>query len=214
MTTVRTRVAGVVLAACMGLGATVAAHGGTELGIRYGRADLTGNDLFPGSGDLGGTPLFGLHAILDVLPLVDVELAGEAYDEDFSFNDGEFGDVVIDGTGNFKDTAILATGKVGLPVTLLGPGSVYGGLGVSAHLVDVEVTPDAGSGVGEDVDAAIEDVVGERTEFEWHAVIGLSTGFPAVPVSAFVELRYQDVLDSKTPDLGSAYLGLNLRLGE
>jgi len=199
------------LACCLVL-ACVADAGATEIGLRYGRADLRGNSLFPGSGDLGETPLIGLQVLLDILPFIDVELAGEAYDEDFRFKDGEFGDVITDGTGNFKDTAILATGKIGIPFTLLGPASVYGGLGLSAHFLDVKVDP--ADGVEGDIEDAIQKVTGERSEVEWHAVLGVKTGIPVLPLAAFLEVRYQDVLDSRTPDLGSAYLGVNFIFGE
>lgn len=207
-----------VLLMCAGLWTFASAEAGTEVGIRYGRADLRGNRLFPGSGDLGATPLIGLQVELDVLPIIRLELAGEAYDEDFRFEDGRFGDVITEGTGNFKDTALLATGKLGLPLTLLGPGSLYGGLGLSAHFIDVKVDATESNGLlmdGEkDLEDAIKEVAGERTEVEWHAVIGIRTGIPILPLSAFAEVRYQDVLDGGTPDLGSAYLGLNFRIGE
>jgi hypothetical protein len=212
------RIAGPAVVTLVGLALCGPALAKTEIGLRYGRGDLRGSRLFPGSGDLGATPLIGIQAVFDFVPIIDLEVAGEAYDEDFRFEDGRFGDVVAAGTGNFQDTAILATGKLGIPLTLLGPGSIYAGLGLGAHFVDVDVNVDpeaeGGGGLADGIEDAIRDVAGERTEVEWHAVLGVKTGIPVLPLIAFAEVRYQDVLDKGTPDLGSAYLGVNLILGE
>jgi hypothetical protein len=217
MSGVRKRLLLSVLLVSAGLGLCASAEAGTEVGIRYGRANLKG-DLFPGSGDIGQTPLLGLQVVLDVLPIISLELAGEAYDEDFRFEDGDLGGVVADGTGNFKDTALLATGKVGLPLTLLGPGSIYGGLGLSAHFVDLEIDATESSGLlkngDKDLEDAVQDIAGESTDVEWHAVLGIRTAIPILPLSAFFELRYQDIMDGNLPDLTSGYLGVNFRIGQ
>jgi hypothetical protein len=210
-----TRRVAVLLGSLLVLAPTVV--GAAEIGLRYGKADLRGARLFPGSGDLGGTDLIGIQLVLDLLPLVDVEIAGEAYEEDFRFEQGRFEDILAHGTGTFKDTAILATAKLGLPVTLLVPGKLYVGLGLSAHFVDVDVTATPVDTLGKarspgSLEDAMRDVVGERTEVEWHGVLGAKFSIPVLPLSAFAEVRYQDVLDDRTPDLGSAYVGVNLRL--
>jgi len=195
--------------------AGISPSGATEIGIRYGRADLRGNRLFPGGGDLDATPLIGLQVEIEALSFLGIEIAGESYSEDFRFEDGRFGDVAAEGTGTFKDLALLVTGKIGIPIHLILPLGIYGGAGLSAHFLDVDLdaTPVEGSGLApdKDLEEAVQDVAGERTEVEWHAVVGLKIGLPALPLVLFGEARYQDILDSHTPDLGSAYLGLNLR---
>lgn len=217
MSGVRKRLLPSVLLACVILGLSASAEAGTEVGIRYGRANLKG-DIFPGSGDLGQTPLLGIQVVLDVLPIISLELAGEAYDEDFHFEDGDFDGVIADGTGNFKDTALLATGKIGFPLSLLGPGSIYGGLGLSAHFTDLEIDATENSGLlrsgDKDLRDSVQDIAGESTDVEWHAVVGIRTGIPVLPLSAFFELRYQDIMNGDLPDLTSGYLGVNFRIGQ
>ncbi|MBU1702755.1 MAG: hypothetical protein KJ970_06320 [Candidatus Eisenbacteria bacterium] len=184
----------------------------TEIGIRYGRTNIQGKDLFKGMNDLGNTHLMGLQVIFDFLPILDVELAGETYEKDFSFSDGEFDDVITDGDGKISDLIILGTAKVGVPGVIPFLSHFYVGLGLSAHFLNVDINPINKSFVDKDaVEEAIKKVAGESTEVEWHGVLGLKVSLPTFPLSAFAEVRYQDVLDKNMPDMNSAYLGLNLK---
>ncbi|MBD3333989.1 MAG: hypothetical protein GF355_00565 [Candidatus Eisenbacteria bacterium] len=188
----------------------------TEVGIRYGHGDLRGSRLFPGSGDLGGTKLMGLQLLLDTLPLIDVEVAGEFYEEEFDFHDAILGGEIARGEGTLSDLALLATGKIGLPLPFLPLGSAYAGLGLGAHFVDLdlEAEPEDGGKADEVEDAvedAVRDIAGEETEVEWHGVLGVKFGLLVLPINIFAEARYQDVTGEKAPDLASAYVGLNLR---
>jgi hypothetical protein len=183
----------------------------TELGIRYGRTNIKGNDLFEGMDDLGDTHLMGIQVIIGMLPFLDLELAGETFEEDFSFEDGEFGDVITDGEGTMSDLIILGTAKAGIPGAVPFLSNFYVGLGLSAHFLDVDIDPTSKSGNKDAVEDAIQDVVGESTEVGWHGVIGVKVSLPAFPLSAFAEVRYQDVFEKDMPDMNSAYIGLNLK---
>ena len=115
-------------------------------------------------------------------------------------------------TGHPLNLIILGTAKAGIPGAVPYLSNFYVGLGLGAHFLDVKIDPTSKAGGKDAVEDAVQKVAGESTEVGWHGVLGFKFSLPAFPLSAFAEVRYQDIFESKMPDMNSAYIGLNLKL--
>ncbi|MCK4304195.1 MAG: hypothetical protein KAY24_08140 [Candidatus Eisenbacteria sp.] len=176
------------------------AWAGGAVGIRYGWADVS-DDLFEGSGDLGGTNLAGIHLSLRVLPIVEIDLAGEYVSESFDFDEGIFDEVKRAGDGDYEDITIFATGRleiIGLPLV---PIRGYVGGGVNVHWIDLAVDV-------EPLDLAMQS----DSEVGWHGVVGLRLSVMGTPMSAFVEGRYMDGFNDGLPTSKAVYGGVSFEL--
>ncbi|MFB3909944.1 MAG: hypothetical protein ACE15D_16250 [Candidatus Eisenbacteria bacterium] len=175
----------------------------TQIGIRGGWSHAS-RDVFPGSGDLGGSGLYGFTGSIGLLPMLDVEFAYERYTNDFSFDSAHFEDTLFGGKGSYEDQAYLVTGKLHLPF-LAAPFGLYAGGGGSLHHINFHVT------AADDSFDDIADQLGdERNEWEWHIVAGSSFRIPVLPVAAYAEYRFQNVSGNGAPRYHSIYGGLNL----
>lgn len=173
-----------------------------QVGARGGYAHARG-DVFPGSGSLGGSGLYGFTFAFGVLPHIDLEMAWERYRKEFHFSEAEFEESFFAGRGKYEDQAYLLTGKIGLPLaTLL---DLYVGGGGSLHHADLTIQSD-----GPTARAFVRKVNGIRDDWEWHAVIGTQLRIAKSPVLAYGELRFQDITGETDLRTNSVYAGLNL----
>ena len=62
------------------------------------------------------------------------------------------------------------------------------------------------------IDDYINRVEKDRSDFAWHLLAGTSLGVPALPVSIFAEVRFEDVNGESSPRVYSAYGGINLAI--
>jgi hypothetical protein len=202
------------------------AEGKTSVGARIGWSDVN-DEVFEGSGDLGGTDLYGLQVSLSLLSLFELEVAGEYVSEEFSF---DFVDDV--GQGEYEDITLYATLRAAVFALPVFPIQIYGGGGLNVHWVDRNIDvpglslglPGAGSALPGDqpgvaprlsadgIEETIEDVAGEDSEAGWHAVAGARLAFPNAAISVFAEGRYMDGFDEGLPASKSVYAGISLSL--
>lgn len=194
----------VFLSAILIGGATVAS-GATQIGLRGGWSDASG-ELFAGSGDPGGSGIYGVVVAVGLLPAIDLEFAYERYAKEFRFNQAAYEDTFFGGEADVDNQAYLLTGKLHVPL-LGGPLGLYGGGGFSLHRLDLKVRSSDDS-VGDYLDR----VSGDRNEWEWHLVGGVQFKLPILPLLAYGEYRYQDVTGKDNPRYSSIYGGLNLFL--
>jgi hypothetical protein len=198
----------------------------TSVGARIGWADVN-DEVFEGSGDLGGTDLYGIQVTLSLLTLFELEVAGEYVNEDFSFDFLE--DV---GHGEYEDIALYATLRAPVFALPVLPIQIYAGGGLNVHWVDrtIEVPgqtlrlPGARSAppghppgiaarlLADGIEETIEDVAGEDSEAGWHAVAGARLGFPGMAITIFAEGRYMDGFDEGLPASKAVYAGVSLGL--
>ncbi len=205
-----------VMAATLGLAClTGLARAEMSVGVRFGWSDVS-DEFFEGSGELGGTNLVGAQLGLGLSPLVEFEVAGEYVREEFAFTEGLIGGIEAAGEGEWEDMALLATVRlVALSLPSL-PVRIFVGGGLNVHWADL--TLDAASlspqdAPADEIQEAIEEVAGERSEVGWHAVGGLRLSPPASAICAFVEVRHQEGLDpDDLPKSNSIYGGLSIRL--
>lgn len=210
------------------MGSTPAAAG-VAFGVRGGYANVDG-DAFVGSGKIGGTPLVGLQAILPLVPLVSLVVAGEQRTKSLDFANATFGDIHARGRAKWTDQALFAAARIRAP----GVTGVYGGAGVGMHrqkadlsgVVELTVVPKAdlervgrvggarrsgAASAGSPLDDAISRAEKEATDLSWHAFAGVEFGIPVVPIAAFAEGRIDDIQGS-APHSIAAYAGINLKL--
>jgi len=205
-----------ILAALIALFIFSPAHAGSGVGIRFGYSDVP-DEVFKGSGDLGGTNLVGLHLALKLLPLLDLEIAGEYTKEEFGFREGLFEGIEAGGKGDYEDMTLYATARWQVFTLLLLPMNIYIGGGLNSHWVDLQFdetpveykTPQPADG---DLEDAIKKVAGERSEVGWHAVGGAKLAFPQSPLSIFVEARYLKGMSDDVPSSRSIYGGFTIEL--
>jgi len=191
--------------------------GSSSVGVRYGWADASG-DLFQGSPDLGGCNLAGVQLGLDLLPLVQVEVAGEYVSQSFGFAEGLFAGIKATGKGDYEDLTLFVTGRANLLSLFVLPVKGYVGGGANVHYADVKIkdaTQVLGPGVlSGDLEDAIRKATGKTTRVGWHLVAGLRLAFTGFPASVFLEGRYQDPFkrDQGVPTTKSLYVGLSFNL--
>ncbi|MFH1143146.1 MAG: hypothetical protein V1774_01210 [Candidatus Eisenbacteria bacterium] len=200
--------AAIVLGALAWLALIAPAGAVTWVGVRYGFSDASG-DLFEGSGDLGNGDLVGVHLGLGLLPLIEIEVAGEYVSDELRFEEGVFEGLETAGKADFEDLTLYLTGRFDLLSVPLLPLKGYLGGGMNVHYADVDVEP--AEGVSEDLEEAIEDATGQKTRVGWHAVGGVRLGLGGLPAAAFLEGRYSDPFKSDVPHSKSLYAGLSLR---
>ena len=205
---------GLLLWVTLAMGSTAAGAGG--VGVRFGYSDVS-DDLFTGSGDLGGTNLVGLQFALGLGPWLEIEAAGEYVQEEFRFTEGLFEGVEAAGKGEYEDMGMFLTARLNVLSVPLLPIQGYAGGGVNVHWIDltVDATRIAGEGGKDDpneLEDAIEKVAGDSSEAGWHAVIGLRFAPMGLPLSAFLEGRYLTGFGDDLPESKSVYVGVNLSL--
>jgi hypothetical protein len=220
--------------------ATQPCSAGASVGVRYGWADVS-DEVFEGSGDLGGCNLAGIHLELDLLPLITVEVAGEYVSQSFEFSDGMFAGIKAAGSGEYEDLTLYVSGRLKVLSLVVLPLQCYVGGGFNVHYVDLTIDDDfepvvtsavpggavgaealsAGEPVGrmtacagwqDDLEDAVADVAGKTTRVGWHLLAGLRLLFPGVPISVFVEGRYADVFGENVPKATALYGGASLDL--
>ncbi len=189
---------------CTALLCAGSAEAVVQLGARGGYAHAAG-DLFPGSGQLGGSGLYGVVMSVGLMPTVDIEVAWERYRKEFTFEEAAFEDSFFGGDGNYEDQAYLVTGKLHLPIGgILG---LYGGGGGGLHRIDLSVKSD---------DPTVQEYLDQLNEidrdWEWHAVAGAQIKLPSVPILIYGEYRFQNVTGGADVRYNSVYAGLNLFL--
>lgn len=195
------------------------------VGIRFGWANVA-DEFFEGSGELGGTNLAGLHLWFDLIPLLEIEVAGEYISEEFSFTEGFFDGIEAAGDGDYEDITLYATGRVKILSLPALPLHIYAGGGLNVHWMDLAIDVDPSSltlapGAEQDVrsnrsayddelEEAVRKVAGDRSEMGWHAVAGLRLSFSGTGFSVFLEGRYMDGFDEWVPQSNSVYGGFSL----
>ncbi len=217
----------VVFAFCFA--APTPACAGVAFGLRGGYANVDGN-AFVGSGKIGGTPLIGLQAIIPIVPLISLVVAGEQRTKSFDFTTPTIGALHADGRAKWTDRALYAAARVRVP----GLVGLYGGAGVGMHMLKTDLSgvvqtagvrkADAPSsaGVGRSrltgaataggpLDDFLSRAEKEATDLSWHAFAGLEFSIPVVPVAVFAEGRIDDIQGSAPRSL-AAYVGVNLKL--
>ncbi len=207
---------GIVTALALLLAPAPPAQAGGSVGVRFGWADVS-DEVFKGSGDLGGTNLIGLHLNIGLLPLLDVEVAGEYTSEEFSFTEGVVEGFEAAGDGEWEDMALYATGRAKVLGFAFLPihGYVGGGLNVHWAELTLENYEHVGGDPpgGNEFEEAVEDVAGDRSEAGWHLVAGVRLAPPASPLSAFLEARYMKGFDAdRLPESKAIYLGASIGL--
>jgi hypothetical protein len=202
------------------------AGAGTELGVRAGTSDLKGS-LFRGSDAAGGVPLFGVQAGFPLIPELSLWLSGEAKSDHVRFAAPVSQSESYFGKTTWRDVSLAAALHLHLLPSVAGLFSLYAGGGGGIHFVDLKVqqitssNPLTGKSAAPGRRAvAASDPLGdyvrklqkERSEFSWHAVVGVSRGLPLIPVNLFLEGRFEDIQGDFSPHGYSAYVGLNLDL--
>jgi hypothetical protein len=180
---------------------------GIRFGLRAGQAQLDGtlHDL-----DLEESEerIFGLQAIF---PLVAdrfaLQVTGEGISDELELS-GEGLDDAVRGRIEWQEFALYATARAELiPVGFFG---LYGGGGLGVHFSELD--GDELRRVLEEAGAQIEDELdGESSELEWHAVAGLDLRLAAT-LELFGEGRYRSTHGDVARDGFAGYVGLNLRL--
>jgi len=189
------------------LAAPTSVPAATELGVRGGWANATG-DVFAGSGNVGSSGIYGLVVSIGLFSSVDLEFAYERYTSDFSFKDAlTDGQKAFNGDAEYEDQAYILTGKLNLPL-LAAPFGLYVGGGFSLHELDLKVDSDESD--DSEIEEYLKQIGGDRSEWDWHAVGGLGWKLPALPLRAYAEYRYQNIQDDESPSYSSVYAGLNL----
>jgi hypothetical protein len=205
------------------------ARAGVAFGLRGGYADVDGS-AFVGSGKIGGTPLYGLQAILPIATSLSLAVAGEQRTKSFDFGNAAIGDLHLRGRAKWTDQALYVAARVRVP----GAVGLYGGAGVGMHrqetdlsgVVEAAGVPKAdtqprvrvggprrpGSApAGNPLDDFVSRAEKEATDLSWHAFTGLEFSIPAAPVAIFAEGRIDDIQGSAPHSL-AVYAGFNLKL--
>jgi hypothetical protein len=209
--------------------APMPARAGVAFGVRGGYADVDGN-AFVGSGKIGGTPLIGLQAILPVVPLISLVVAGEQRTKSFDFTSPTIGTLRAEGRAKWTDRTLYAAARVRVP----GVVGLYGGAGLGMHMRKTDLSgvvrttgagktdAPASAGAGESrvtraaiAGGSLDDFLSraekEATDLSWHAFAGMEFSIPVVPVAVFAEGRVDDIQGSDPRSL-AAYVGVNLKL--
>jgi opacity protein-like surface antigen len=202
---------------------------GVAFGLRGGYTDVDGH-AFVGSGKIGGTPLVGLQAVLPIVPLISLVIAGEQSTKSFDFTSPTIGTLRAEGRAKWTDRALYAAARVRVP----GAVGLYGGAGVGMHMrktdlsgvVQTTAVQKADTPPGARVDgprragavtagSPLDDFLSraekEANDLSWHAIAGLELSIPVVPVAVFAEGRIDDIQGSAPRSL-AAYAGFNLKL--
>lgn len=205
---------GLALIAAALAGAASAAQAATAtVGVRFGRANVTG-ELFHGSPELTGD-LAGVQLGFRLVPAVQVEVAGEYARDAFRFEHGFFDGIEAAGAGEYEDVTLRATARVRVLAWMLVPLEVYAGGGAGVHYIDLalrDVAP-VPSADG-DLEDAIRAETGAATKIGWHAVAGARVQVGGAPFAFFLEGRYEDPFqaDAGVPTAMAVYLGLDINL--
>lgn len=144
---------------------------GIGFGVRGGYVSGYENpDLaVPTTGSLDKLPMLGAHVDVGFIPVVDVKVSGEyAWKTEKDFVPGvdlTYGDFSVNGTVTYP-----------FPLPVVKP---YVGLGLGLHRL-VYAWDGTYTGILPD----------DQTKMSWHGLAGVSLGFPALPVSFFLEARY------------------------
>jgi hypothetical protein len=218
------------LLALIGIGIATArpAQAGIAFGVRGGYVNVDAN-AFLGSGKIGGTPLVGLQAVIPIVPVISLVVAGEQTTKSFDFGNATVGDLHVRGRAKWTDQALYAAARARVP----GVVGMYGGVGVGMHRQKtdlsgvVEVTlPKAGSRsdprfggldqaspvvAGNPLNDFVNRAQKEATDLSWHGLIGVEISIPVAPLSVFAEGRIDDI-QGKAPHSLAAYAGVNLQL--
>jgi hypothetical protein len=202
---------------------------GVAFGVRGGYAAVD-RDALLGSGKTLGTPFFGLQAVIPIVPLVSLVVAGEQRTKSFDFGNATIGNLGVTGRAKWTDQALYAALRVRVP----GAVGLYGGAGVGMHRQKTDVVgvlevtgvpkadaqPDARVGEprrtglateGNPLDDFRRRAEKEATDLSWHALVGLELSLPVVPVAIFAEGRMDDIQGSAPRSL-AVYAGFNLKL--
>jgi hypothetical protein len=172
-----------------------------QLGLRGGYAHTSG-EVFSGSGDPGGSGLYGVVASLSPIPGLEAEFAYERTTTEFDFTGAAYEDAFFDGSADLEQQLYALTAKGHIPIA--GPlVSLHVGAGVSSHRLDLAIDSDA------DLGEAFDSIARDRDEWAWHAVAGLGVGLGSLPLRAYGEARYEDIGGTVTPTVSSVYAGLN-----
>jgi hypothetical protein len=205
------------------------ARAGVAFGLRAGYAAVD-RDALLGSGKTLGTPFVGLQAIIPIVPLISLVVAGEQRTKSFDFGNAAIGDLHVGGRAKWTDQALYAAARVRVPGVI----GLYGGAGVGMHrqktdlsgVVEVAGVPKAdtqpsarvggprrtGSATaGNPLDDFINRAEKEATDLSWHAFAGLEFSIPVLPVAIFAEGRIDDIQGSAPRSL-AVYAGFNLKL--
>ena len=205
------------------------ARAGVAFGLRGGYAAVD-RDALLGSGKTLGTPFFGLQAILPIVPLVSLVVAGEQRTKSFDFGSAAVGNLQVRGRAKWTDQALYAAARIRVPGAI----GLYGGAGIGMHrqktdlsaVVDVTGVPktdtQSSARIGEprrtgpategnSLDDFRRRAEKEATDLSWHALVGLEFSVPAVPVAVFAEGRIDDIQGSAPSSL-AVYAGFNLKL--
>lgn len=172
-----------------------------QIGVRGGYAKADG-DLFDGSGPVGSGGLYGVAAVIPLLPRIDLELAYERYTSEFEPDRLLQEQPFVNGA-EFIDQSYLITAKLRLIDPAASPLGIYGGGGASLHAIEVEF---------EGGDLEIPDFDPDDEEFAWHAVAGIDVELPSLPFVLYAEYRFQDIQGDTKPRFNSVYAGVNLVL--
>jgi hypothetical protein len=212
---------GAVIVCLLSLLLTGSAVAGNGVGIRYGWADVP-DEVFEGSGDLGGTNLVGMHLRLGLIPLLNVEVAGEYTNSKFNFEDGLFDGIEAAGEGEYEDMSLLASVRMNVFSLIVLPLQLYVGGGLNVHWVELkfedapqlvtEGNLQGGKDGADDLEDAVESIAGESSEAGWHLLGGAELAFPGSGLSIFIEGRYMDGMDSDAPKSNSVYGGITIEL--
>jgi len=195
-------------------GWTASCRAELSVGLRFGWTNVS-DEVFSGSGKLGGTNLIGAHLAFGLGPRLELEVAGEHFSKEFDFSAGLIGGLEAVGDGEWEDLALYGSGRVRLIGFAFLPLDVYGGGGLNVHWIDLALEhvtrsgADAGAG---DLDDAIEELAGERSELGWHVLGGVRLALSGSALSVFAEARHMRGFDTdRIPASSSIYLGAALR---
>lgn len=205
------------------------ARAGVAFGLRGGYTDVDSH-AFVGSGKIGGTPLVGLQAVLPIVPLISLVIAGEQSTKNFDFTTPTIGTLHAAGRAKWTDRALYAAARVRVP----GAVGLYGGAGVGMHMLKTDLSGVVQTTAAREADtqpsarvagprragaatvrSPLDDFLSraekEANNLSWHAFAGLELSIPVVPVAVFAEGRIDDIQGSAPRSL-AAYAGFNLKL--
>jgi hypothetical protein len=207
--------AGLPAIALIAAGLTADARAEMSVGMRFGWSDVSG-EFFTGSGELGTTNLIGAQLGVGFLKILELEVAGEYISEEFTFTEGIIEGVEAAGAGEWEDMALYATGRARILGLVFLPVQVCVGGGLNLHWAELtldEVSLSPQDAPADEIEKAVEEIAGERSELGWHLVGGLRLAPPSWVVSVIAEGRYQKGFDpDQLPEATSIYLGVSFRL--
>ncbi len=198
---------------------------GVSIGARAGWSHANGS-TFTGAQRLNGVDLFGAQAILKIVPIVSLQIAGEGRNRSFDFQNSPIGGTLLAGRAKWTDLALFATARIRIVPLTLGPLGTYAGVGLGAHFAQTKinsaqiVTSPAALAAGDAFVPAstqsdpVTDFIKEQQKkhnnLAWHALAGVNLGLPVLPLSLFAEGRFEQVAGRFTPDSFALLGGVNV----